>query len=88
MTSYNVLVTGASRGIGLGLDERLVANLAVGVVFAATRHPLRIAPALKALEKKFGKKIHLVSLEVSDEASPAVDLAMRSADAVGSIQTS
>jgi NAD(P)-dependent dehydrogenase (short-subunit alcohol dehydrogenase family) len=44
MTSYNVLVTGANRGIGLNLDERLLANLAVVVVFAATRHPLRMLP--------------------------------------------
>jgi NAD(P)-dependent dehydrogenase (short-subunit alcohol dehydrogenase family) len=86
MTNYSVLVTGANRGIGLGLVERLVANPAVGVVFAAARHP--DAPALKALEEKFGKKIHPVSLEVSDEASAAVDILLRSADGVGSVQRS
>ena len=64
------LVTGANRGIGLGLVEQLAAKPDVEIVFAASRKP--DSPAFAKLNEKYNGKIYPVELEVVDEASVAV----------------
>lgn len=67
---YTALITGANRGIGLGLVEQLASKPEVEIVFAATRNPN--APALAKLGEQFNGKIHPVAMEVVDEVSVAV----------------
>jgi NADP-dependent 3-hydroxy acid dehydrogenase YdfG len=67
---YTALVTGANRGIGLGLVEELASKSDVEIIFAATRHP--DAPALIKLREKYDGKVHPVEMEVVDEKSVAV----------------
>jgi NAD(P)-dependent dehydrogenase (short-subunit alcohol dehydrogenase family) len=64
------LVTGANRGIGLGLVEQLAARPEVEIVFAASRKS--DSSAFAQLNGKYNGKIHPVELEVVDEASVAV----------------
>jgi NAD(P)-dependent dehydrogenase (short-subunit alcohol dehydrogenase family) len=64
------LVTGANRGIGLGLVEQLAAKPDVEIVFAASRKP--DSPAFAKLNDKYNGKIYPVELEVVNEASVAV----------------
>ena len=66
------LVTGANRGIGLGLVEQLAAKPEVEIVFAASRKS--DSPALAQLNEKYNGKVHPVELEVVDEASVAVSI--------------
>ena len=67
---YIALVTGANRGIGLGLVEELASKADVEIVFAATRNPN--AAALAKLNEKYNGKVHPVAMEVVDENSVAV----------------
>lgn len=67
---YTALVTGANRGIGLGLVKELASKSDVEIVFAATRNPN--APALVKLSEKYSGKVHPVEMEVVDEQSVAV----------------
>ena len=67
---YTALVTGANRGIGLGLVEELASKPDVEIVFAATRNPNAVA--LAKLNEKYSGKVHPVALEVVDENSVAV----------------
>jgi NAD(P)-dependent dehydrogenase (short-subunit alcohol dehydrogenase family) len=67
--AVTALVTGANRGIGLGLVEQLAAKPEVDV-FAASRRP--DSPAFAQLNEKYNGKVHPVELEVVDEASVAV----------------
>ncbi|GMT21466.1 hypothetical protein PFISCL1PPCAC_12763 [Pristionchus fissidentatus] len=65
MTS--VLVTGANRGIGLGLVRQLVEEPSVAIVFAAARN----VDTAKDLTAISSPKLHLVSLEIVSEESIA-----------------
>jgi NAD(P)-dependent dehydrogenase (short-subunit alcohol dehydrogenase family) len=79
MVGYTALVTGANRGIGLGLVEHLAANPDISIVFAAARNPE--ASNLTKLRETYGDKIHPIALEVVDEASAIVQsLHMNRAD--------
>ncbi|OCH84288.1 hypothetical protein OBBRIDRAFT_839825, partial [Obba rivulosa] len=68
-TAHTWLVTGSSRGIGLELVRQLLADPS-NVVIAACRNPDG-ATALKALHESDAAKgeLHVVGLDVSDEAS-------------------
>lgn len=63
-----VLVTGASRGIGLGFVRALIADASVAHVFAACRRP-RAAGELDALVREHGARLRTLTLDVTDEAS-------------------
>ncbi|MFH1016825.1 MAG: SDR family oxidoreductase [Pseudomonadota bacterium] len=66
MTDRVVLITGASRGLGLGMAEKFASR---GLkVFAAARHPEK-AEALKKLQKKFEDRIFLIAMDVDSDAS-------------------
>ena len=67
---YTALVTGANRGIGLGLVEQLATKPEVEIVFAATRNPN--ASALTKLGEQFSGKIYPIAMEVVDERSVPV----------------
>ncbi|EPS96143.1 NAD-binding protein [Fomitopsis schrenkii] len=60
-------ITGAPRGLGLELVRQLVAALN-NFAIAAVRNP-DTATQLKALKPAAGSELHLVQLDVSDEAS-------------------
>lgn len=62
-----VLVTGASRGIGLGMVRALLAQPQVGRVFAACRDP-DAADAIQALAAEHGARLSAVALDACDEA--------------------
>ncbi|GMT06557.1 hypothetical protein PENTCL1PPCAC_28731, partial [Pristionchus entomophagus] len=63
----SILVTGANRGIGLGLVRQLVQEPSVTTVIATARN-IDKATDLKAINSP---KLHLVQLEVIDEQSIA-----------------
>ena len=63
-----VMVTGASRGIGLGLVRALLAQPSVARVFAACRNP-QGTDDLRRLVAEHGDRLHLIALDVSDETS-------------------
>lgn len=67
---YTALVTGANRGIGLGLVKQLASKSEIDVVFAATRNPE--ATAFEQLNRQFNGKVVPIEMEVVDEASVAV----------------
>ena len=67
---YAALVTGANRGIGLGLVEQLASKPDIDIVFAATRNPK--ASALQQLNHQFNEKVIPVAMEVVDPASVPV----------------
>jgi NAD(P)-dependent dehydrogenase (short-subunit alcohol dehydrogenase family) len=70
-------ISGASRGIGLALVERLLARTSLSVV-AASRSAAA-SPALLALEERYGaSRLTRVPLDVTDEAS--IDAAARAVD--------
>ena len=66
----NVLVQGASRGIGLEFARLLLANPAVGRVHASCRAPDR-APDLQTLIQAGGERIQALTMDVTVEASVA-----------------
>lgn len=72
----NWLVTGANRGIGLGLVRKLAER--GDTVFAAARDPAAAA-GLKALASRHGAGIRLLAMEVTDPSSVAA--AARAVDA-------
>jgi len=65
----NVLVQGASRGIGLEFVRQLAADPSVGCLFAAHR-PGRCSAALARLASE-QPKVRLLELDVTDESSIA-----------------
>ncbi|ORX50882.1 NAD(P)-binding protein [Hesseltinella vesiculosa] len=67
---FNVLVTGANRGIGLGLVKQFARQSSVSKVFAGVRTP----SSFPHIEEEYGKKIHVVQLEVADDASVAASV--------------
>ncbi|RUS22240.1 hypothetical protein BC937DRAFT_89931, partial [Endogone sp. FLAS-F59071] len=65
--SLTVLITGANRGIGLGLVEELAVNPSVSLVIAAARNPE--SESLQTLIAKSNGKIKTVKLDIADEKS-------------------
>lgn len=65
--SKTILVTGASRGLGLGITEHLLKK--EHQVFAVTRQA--DSPALQTLQKKYPQHLHVVVASVSDPAGRA-----------------
>jgi NAD(P)-dependent dehydrogenase (short-subunit alcohol dehydrogenase family) len=61
-----VLITGANRGIGLGLAELYLQR---DDTVVATARDLQAATQLQALEKRFSGKLRLQALDVCDAAS-------------------
>ncbi|KAF8355385.1 hypothetical protein PRIPAC_97008 [Pristionchus pacificus] len=66
-TMVSILVTGANRGIGLGLVRQLVQEPSVSIVIATARN-IDSATDLKAI---ISPKLHLVQLEVVNDESIA-----------------
>lgn len=64
----HALIQGASRGIGLGYVEALLALPQVALLFATCREPAH-AEALQALKQKHPKRLHLLALDVTQEAT-------------------
>jgi NAD(P)-dependent dehydrogenase (short-subunit alcohol dehydrogenase family) len=64
----NVLITGANRGIGLGLTELYLQR---HDTVLATARDLQAATQLQALGQRFGSKLRLQTLDVCDAASCA-----------------
>ncbi|MFP4130220.1 MAG: SDR family oxidoreductase [Halorhodospira sp.] len=61
-----VLIQGASRGIGLECVHQCLAEPHIGRVWASCRHP-QGAEALQALARESGGRLHLLTLDVTDE---------------------
>ncbi|KAF8353835.1 hypothetical protein PRIPAC_95458 [Pristionchus pacificus] len=74
----SVLVTGANRGIGLGITRQLLSNSSVATVIATARD-VNSAKELNALSSP---KLHIVQLEVVNEESIA-NAAKKVAEIVG-----
>jgi NAD(P)-dependent dehydrogenase (short-subunit alcohol dehydrogenase family) len=66
----NVLIQGASRGIGLEFVRQCLAEPRVGQVVATCRRPDAAAP-LAALGQAHAGRLSIVSLDVTDESSVA-----------------
>ncbi len=78
---FNALVVGASRGIGLGLVQALLALPHSNLVYACCRQP-DAAPALQDLRRQHPQKLRLLALDVTREADfvIAVDTVRRETD--------
>ncbi|GMR62530.1 hypothetical protein PMAYCL1PPCAC_32725, partial [Pristionchus mayeri] len=63
--SNNVVVTGANRGIGLGLVKELLKNEQVGKLFATTRNPSK-SPELQAVSDP---RLVIVEMDADSDAS-------------------
>jgi NAD(P)-dependent dehydrogenase (short-subunit alcohol dehydrogenase family) len=63
-------VQGASRGIGLGLVERLLRDDGVEKVWASSRAPYR-SEGLSRLSAEFGDRLGRVAMDVTDEGAVA-----------------
>ena len=64
----NILITGANRGLGLGLTHLYLKNN--HTVFATARHP-ESAEELKVLQKTWGDKIAVFTLDLESDESIA-----------------
>ena len=65
------VISGASRGLGLGLVTGLMKQDSTAVVVAAARNPEK-SEALQQLVKQYPERIHTVVLDTGDEASVKV----------------
>lgn len=83
MTDYSALVTGASRGIGLGIAEML-ARKGYGLTLAA-RDPARLADAAARLREIGAPETRVVPGDVADPDYPAA-LAAAHRDAFGGMR--
>ena len=66
--ALTVLVTGASRGLGLELVRQYAAARPDNIVFAAVRSPEKASDALTTLAAT-ASNVHIVPLDVADEGS-------------------
>ena len=64
----NVFVQGASRGLGLAFVRALLEREGARRIFASARAPEH-SPGLAALREQYAERLHLVRLDVRDEAS-------------------
>jgi NAD(P)-dependent dehydrogenase (short-subunit alcohol dehydrogenase family) len=78
-TPFHAMIQGASRGIGLEMVRQLLQQEGAGTVVATSRTP-RDSPELQRLSARHPGDLHLVSLDVTDEASVA-----EAADEVGAV---
>ncbi|GHB95422.1 SDR family NAD(P)-dependent oxidoreductase [Thermomonas carbonis] len=62
-----VLVTGASSGIGLAMVEALLGNAAVARVCAVSRHAVA-SPGLHALARVHGARLHCIDADLTTDA--------------------
>ncbi|KAJ1373018.1 hypothetical protein KIN20_035339 [Parelaphostrongylus tenuis] len=65
MAPFSVFVTGANRGIGLGLVKEFLKNEAIQHVFATAREPSNA----KELNEISDKRLHVVKLDVTCDES-------------------
>ena len=66
--SQNILIVGASRGVGAALAGRLLQRPHVGQLFAAARSVLD-SPALAELAHAHGKRLVTIPMDIADESS-------------------
>ncbi len=66
MIATSVLITGANRGIGLGLVREFLAR--GYAVFASCRQP-HLADELQSLASKYGEKLHVYACDVTSDDS-------------------
>lgn len=71
--SINVLVVGASRGIGLEFIQRLLHHDRVGQVYGTYRDSP--TPELVQLSDHYSKCLHMISMDITDEAQIAQGIA-------------
>ena len=64
----HAVIQGASRGIGLGFVRALLEDERVETLVATSRHPEQSDP-LRWLRDEHPRRLHLVELDVTDEAS-------------------
>ncbi len=69
LTSRQVIVQGANRGIGLAITEKILARDSNSLVVATYRGHLDKAKALANLQKKHTNRLKLVSLDLESERS-------------------
>ncbi|CAI4232913.1 unnamed protein product [Auanema sp. JU1783] len=63
--SLSVLVTGANRGIGLGIVQQFLKNPSIATIFATARNPEK-ATELKSINDP---RLHLIALDVDNDTS-------------------
>ena len=68
---FNALVTGASRGLGLGFVRALMAAPQLNLIYAACRRP-HDAQALSAIAREHPQKLRVLALDVTREADFAI----------------
>lgn len=64
LQSVNVLIVGASRGIGLGFVNQLLQQEQIAQVFATYRTP---TPELSSLATAHSHRLNLVAMDITDE---------------------
>lgn len=78
---HKILITGASRGIGLGLAEAYLNSGAQ--VHAIVRNP--DSPALRQLQEPFGERLQLIACDLNDVDAGARILAQLDAQALDAV---
>ena len=69
LTGNQILVQGASRGIGLAITEKILARDSKSFVMATYRGPLNQAKSLTNLQGKYANRLRLTSLDLESETS-------------------
>ncbi|MEH6366200.1 MAG: SDR family NAD(P)-dependent oxidoreductase [Pseudomonas marincola] len=64
----NIVICGASRGIGLAMTEQLLASPHTGCIWAIARSACE-SPELDALQKRYPGRLERCNVDVTDEAS-------------------
>lgn len=65
MAPYSIMVTGANRGIGLGLVKELLKNNRIQIIIATARHP----DTARELKEIKDPRLKLVKLDVTNDDS-------------------
>ncbi len=68
MQTNNLLIQGASRGIGLALVKALLAQPTTQRIIATSRHPER-SEALQQLHRVHAKRLRLIAMDITQETS-------------------